>query len=178
MIKNTECLLRYTLTDIMASTLVSIALRGCVLKCIVLGINQQSSMLILPWPCAECVENSVCGAKDNTAAFVLKENNTADDAALCRRCCPRSHVSFCQVTRPDKVAYCKVQMIRCTDLSLNCKCIIHSASTDLLHIYAACNSYAVGSWQWCSKVYRLLQPGAAQVVFSLSSLCHRTVQKA
>lgn len=124
MIKNTACLLRYALTDMMTGTLVSIALRGRALKCIVLGINQQSCMLILPWPCAECVENSVCGAKDNTAAFVLKENNTADDAALCRCSCPRSHVSFCQVTRPDKVAYCKVQMIRCTDLSLNSNCIV------------------------------------------------------
>lgn len=80
-------------------------------KCIVLGINHQSGMLILPWPCAECGGNGVCGAKDNTAAFVPEENNTADDAALCRRRCrrcrPRSHVSLCQVTRPDKVAYCK-----------------------------------------------------------------------
>lgn len=93
------------------------------LKCIVLGINHQSRMLILPWPCAECGGNGVCGAKDNTAAFVLEENNTADDAALCCCCRPRSHVSLCQVTRPDKVAYCKVQAVRCTDLSLYCKCI-------------------------------------------------------
>lgn len=95
--------------------------RGHALKCIVLGINHQIRMLILPWPCAECGGNSVCGAKDNTAAFVLEENNTADDAALC--CCcrhPRSHVSLCQVTRPDKVAYCKVQTVWCTDLSLYC----------------------------------------------------------
>ena len=87
--------------------------RGHALKCIVLGINHQSRMLILPWPCAECGGNGVCGAKDNTAAFVLEENNTADDAALCcrHRCCcrhrPRSHVSLCQVTRPDKVAIVK-----------------------------------------------------------------------
>lgn len=83
--------------------------RGHALKCIVLGINHQSRMLILPWPCAECGGNGVCGAKDNTAAFVLEENNTADDAALCCccRCRPRSHVALCQVTRPDKVAYCK-----------------------------------------------------------------------
>lgn len=69
-------------------------------------LTTKSCVLILPWPCAECTENTVCGAKDNTAAFVLKENNTADDAALCHRCSPRSHVSFCGVTRPDKVALC------------------------------------------------------------------------
>lgn len=63
------------------------------LKCIVLGINHQSRMLIPPWPCAECGGNSVCGAKDNTAAFVPEENNTADDAALCRGRRPRSHAS-------------------------------------------------------------------------------------
>lgn len=97
--------------------------RGHALKCIVLGINHQSRMLILPWPCAECGGNGVCGAKDNTAAFVLEENNTADDAALCCCCRPRSHASLCQVTRPDKVAYCKAQAVRCPDLSLYCICI-------------------------------------------------------
>lgn len=77
--------------------------------CIVLGINHQSHMLILPWPCAACGGNNVCGAKDNSAAFVLAENNTADDAAaLCYRCChPRSHVALSNITRPDNIGYCK-----------------------------------------------------------------------
>lgn len=59
--------------------------------------KQQSHVLILPWPCAECVGNGNCWTTDNTAAFVLAENNTADDAALFRRWHPRLHVSLCQV---------------------------------------------------------------------------------
>lgn len=107
---NTARTFRSKLTDMPAEHAVVCVWywRGHALKCIVLGINHQSRMLIPPWPCAECGGNDVCGAKDNTAAFVLQENNTADDAAaLCHCCRPRSHVSLCQVTRPDKVAYCK-----------------------------------------------------------------------
>lgn len=55
-------------------------------------------------PAPDLVQNMLgmasVGAKDNTAAFVLAENNTADDAAaaLCRcRRHPRLHVSLCQV---------------------------------------------------------------------------------
>ena len=101
----------------------SAALCVCGIVCIEMHCaGELSTMLILPWPCVECGGNGVCWAKDNTAAFVLEENNTADDAAaLCRRRRhrrPRSHVSLCQVTRPDKVACCKVHTIWRADLSL------------------------------------------------------------